>query len=454
MFLKDSITDNTRDKIISFAILPIVFSSFFMQYYVHIIKSYVLYMLIILAAAGVIGFVALDRLKSSVKTMCGLWYAAIVCVAVNIVRTEFDLNVYVDLVTFLCCAVMLACTGSRRILYTRAAWVIVGFSVYFAVSIWYQMLFPQQYEQCFLQYLPDKPKYVIMNLVNTGEGFTGFSTNPGYTAGHLAAGILMVFAYTVGQPVRTGRFAGGCGLLSFLLISMFMTGKRAPCVFLAVILVAILFVTLDRKQRVSAMKIGLAAGAVGLLVLVIFWKQLRQIPLIARLFETAVGLISGEDVSNNRAILYEFGGKLFRMNPLFGVGWCNFRRMGAGVITQQTELEAHNIYLQLVCETGIVGAAVILTPIAAFLFKTYRALEAVLKSREEKHARWKVWMIFSFGYQLYFLVNGTMDNLLYDHNYVIIYFVALSMFMSYHRMRRNKRSEKRNSSNGKRKKHL
>ena len=425
-----------------------------MQYYVHIIKSYALYMLIILACAGVIGLVALDRLKGSLKTICRYWYVAIVCIAINIVRTEFDLNVYVDLVTFVCCAVMMACTGSRKVMYRKAGRVIVAFALYFAVSIWFQILFPDQYSQCFANYLPDRPKHVVLSLAASGVGYTGLSTNPGYTAGHLAAGILMVFAYTATRRVKSKQFLGGCALLAFLLVSMFMTGKRAPCVFVILVLAAALFVTLDKKQKIIAAKIALAACGIGILVLVIFWKQLSGIPLIARLFETAVGLISGEDVSNNREILYEFGGELFRKNPIFGVGWCNFRRMGAGVITQFTELEAHNIYLQLLCETGIIGAAVILTPIFVFLIQTCRSLVKVSRSKKASAAGWKRLLLFSFGYQLYFVVNGAMDNLLYDHNYVIIYFVALSIFMSYRRFQKKVRTGKRITYASKRKKHL
>lgn len=454
MLLHHKLSEAERNWIISFMILPIMISSFFMQYYVHFIKSYVLYMLIMLVSAAVIGSVAMNRLRSSWKTLCSLWYVAIVCVMINIIRTEFDLNVYVDLVTFVCCAVMMACTGRNRLIYKKAVWIIVAFSVYFAASVWFQMLFPEQYRRCFANYLPERPMYVVLGLANEGAGYTGFSTNPGYTAGHLAAGILMVFAYTLTRPIKSKGFLGGCALLAFLLISMFMTGKRAPGVFILATLAAVLFVTLDKKQKMRTIKIAFKAGCIGILLLLIFRKPLSGIPFLARLFDTLEGLLSGEDVSNNRAILYEFGMKLFRMNPLFGVGWCNFRRMGAGVITQFTELEAHNIYLQLLCETGIVGAAVILTPIVVFLYQTYRAVVETARSTQAGAAGWKMLLLFSFGYQLYFVVNGTMDNLLYDHNYVIMYFAALSMFMSYRRYQHKASFGQRNSYSPKRKKRL
>ncbi len=428
MRIKQRITTK-ETKLVECLLLFFVFSSFFMQYYVHFIQSFLLYMGVIVAGALGLFLLSPKRFIASFHSLLLLWYIAIAVIAVNIIRTPFNVNVYVDLVTFVACAVMVACVGDKKEVFNATQKLILCFSLYFAISVWFQMLFPATYKIVFANFLPPRPKNVVLNAALQNEGYTGFCTNPGYTAGHIAAGILLLVALFIGLSGKKRLLAGGTTV--FLLISMFLTGKRAPCLIMVLVIFLAFFVTFSKKAKITALKWGLPT--VGIVVALSFLGRglLDNIPFFGRLYETVDGLFTGADVSNNRAILYQFGGELFSTNPAFGVGWCNFRRMGVGVITQFAELEAHNIYMQLLCETGIFGFLIIMTPIIVFLITSYKALVRARMLHNMKHGGWSTLLLFAFSYQAYFLLNGFFDNMLYDHNYLLLYFLAFAMVMTF-----------------------
>ena len=419
-----------QDKIISIAIAMFVFSSFFMQYYVHIIKSFVLYMFVIVVAAVLIMSVSFSELKKSLKSICVFWYVAIICIAINIIRTPFDLNVYVDLITFLTCIIMVACCGKENKNFDLAMKIILLFSVYYAVSVWFQYLFPNMYNEVYLSWLPARPRKSIIKSVAENAGFVGFSTNAGYTASHIAAGVILTFSKLKNFSLKLKENLKKYGLLLFLLISMFMTGKRAACIFILGSLFCVLLALIEKKYRKTTISVMIVIFVISIISIIVFRDSLVDVPFFGRIIETVEGLMNGKDVSSNRFTLYAFALKLFETNPIFGVGWCNFRRLGAGVITKVTELEAHNIYLQMLCEIGVIGFIIVLTPLLVFVLITYKQLKKCVSTGTNMSYEWRTLLAFSFGYQLYFLLCGLLDNTLYDHNYVLILFFCYAITMT------------------------
>ena len=78
---------------------------------------------------------------------------------------------------------------------------------------------------------------------------------------------------------------------------------------------------------------------------------------IGRLGATISGIEQGEDVSNNRSLWASFMTEWWQENKLFGIGWESFKKRivykGYGNVPN-----AHNVYKQVLCETGYVGEAV------------------------------------------------------------------------------------------------
>ena len=180
--------------------------------------------------------------------------------------------------------------------------------------------------------------------------------------------------------------------------------------------------------RISKVLLAVAIGIVALLFLGEFFSA---IPAFSRIAASIVGLISGNDISNNRAKLYEFAIRLFVENPLFGVGWGQYRVKTVGNVTLIETIETHNIYLQMLCEMGIIGFSCMIVPMINSL---RLALKNVKESISEKEPIiWKSLLLFSLGYQVFFCVYGLTGNPLYDHNCLLMYLMAIMIGIVYQR---------------------
>lgn len=431
---------NRRNEIVSWLLLIFVISSFCTHYYIHLLRSNVIYACVLAATSAAILYLCWGRFLNSLQTICVAWYAATVVICINIIRTPLDINTYVDMVAFGTGCVMLGCCGNRKKVFDKAFYVILAFALYYAVTLWIQVLLPEVYDK-FLVLLPDKPREYVQKLEMEGTGYTGFTINPGFTAAHMIAGIFVICAGLYRSRLSGRKLAAGLSALAFLGLSLFMTGKRAPLLFLAVTLLVMAFIPLDKKTRSKWLKVaGISAVVLAVLVLV-FQNLLRMIPVFDRLFQSVEAMFSGEDVSSNRSRLYALAWQLAKEHPIFGIGWNQYRKATVGTVTVINELDVHNIYLQMLCETGIVGLVIVVIPMIGFFFATYKAVKYVFTSRKLRYREWKMPLLFSAAYQCYFLIYGFTENPLYDHNYVLMYFFACAITAAFMRAKnRAKRS--------------
>ena len=120
-----------------------------------------------------------------------------------------------------------------------------------------------------------------------------------------------------------------------------------------------------------------------------------MIPVFDRIFQSLEAMLSGEDVSNNRSRLYAFAWQLARENPIFGIGWNQYRKATVGTVTVLNELDVHNIYLQMLCETGIVGLISVVVPMLVFFFATYKAVRYAFANEGHGLHVWRMPLLYS-----------------------------------------------------------
>lgn len=231
-----------------------------------------------------------------------------------------------------------------------------------------------------------------------------------YTDYVLYLGMAVCCADLAVKP-RTGRrIAFNALSLAFLLLAMVVLGRRGELLAAAVAIGALVLALCSRRKRRIILMVGtvLAVGCAALVLA--FLPQLGKVPVLARYVETIEQLLSGADITSGRGILMAMGWAGFVSKPLFGLGWGQYVQMSAQIGMCDTDgnliEDCHNIYLQFLCETGIVGAVLLIVPIFYLLITTCRMLRAAKTMEDKLPLRF---VAISFLLQIFLLTLGMYD---------------------------------------------
>ena len=140
-----------------------------------------------------------------------------------------------------------------------------------------------------------------------------------------------------------------------------------------------------------------------------------------RLIQMLVDLKNGRDFSNGRFALYGVAFALFLKNPIFGIGWGEFANYA--ILTGNTRVRnVHCVYLQLLCETGIVGLTVILSSI---LYNYISSIKTAIKKPNNYLIE------FSILSQSFFIFISLIDNAILLQHFWLIYPITMLIIFKY-----------------------
>lgn len=202
------------------------------------------------------------------------------------------------------------------------------------------------------------------------------------------------------------------------ILALIFTTKRGP--LLAISLSLLITMYLCSKGSLSKKIIRLLPPAIVSLIgfLVVYIIK----PSLFSRFENKDNILS------NRQYLWNYAWEFFKESPLIGKGWGyyshNFSFSLSGV--EVSNLNAHNTYLQLLAETGILGATIFLCLFVFGLSKIYSRLITLVNRDEEC----KTEIVFSFAYQVFFLIHAITENALYDRVTFLPYILALAFCLN------------------------
>ena len=213
-------------------------------------------------------------------------------------------------------------------------------------------------------------------------------------------------------------------------VALLLTGKRGHIVFFLMAFYLLLyFYNSDKKKSRIFIMIGvvLVTLVLGSVVLAVF-PVLGN--FIVRFRETAA---SG-DVTQNRVIFWDLALQWFRAHILLGIGWGQFQSMCLS--TTGYAAHVHNVYLQLLCETGIVGSVIYVGWMAFNLLSAISLYQGIRKKEYSVSKEDEYLMAFSLCFQLFFLLYCITGNPLYDEEMYIPYFMSCSICVFYNRKQR------------------
>ena len=130
------------------------------------------------------------------------------------------------------------------------------------------------------------------------------------------------------------------------------------------------------------------------------------------------------DLTSERSVLWSLAFRLFLEHPILGIGWGHFHDHLPEELNHLDNV--HNNYLQLLCETGIVGFLLVMVPLILVFIETV-SLIRINKRKTNREPMVMALNIASFGMQVFFLVLGFLDPCIYKMLFWAIFAMAVMM---------------------------
>ena len=216
------------------------------------------------------------------------------------------------------------------------------------------------------------------------------------------------------------------------LAALLLTGKRGVLIW-SIIAVTVTYMVSDKFKVSTIVRFILIVAVVTLSMYLLSFK----IPAITYVFSRFQK--AGEDnASLERFEMWKMAIEKFKDNPIFGNGFWKFRQYYSESDLSKIyhhnderyqNLNAHNVYLQLLCETGVVGLALYLTALGSVLTRT---VILVRNMKPDVPESYRFGAMLSMNIQIFYIIYSMTGNCLYD---MVFYFyavaLALTMCLSY-----------------------
>ena len=212
------------------------------------------------------------------------------------------------------------------------------------------------------------------------------------------------------------------GIILFL--GLLLTGKRAHLFMGALVFFLSFFVGYEGKKEGNAIVKGsiLAVALVGVLFIVMPFLPADN--TIAKGVNTIVNFdLDDEDIMHGRQLLYAEAILMGNSAPLTGHGWGSFKKT---VDYRGASTDAHNIYLQLYAEQGIIVAGIFVLSAIVLVYTNLKLLKK-LRRKYPEHSKEVTLAKLSFCFLLFFYLYGLTGNGIYNVDFLIVLGLGVSI---------------------------
>lgn len=286
--------------------------------------------------------------------------------------------------------------------------IFVIFSLVYALFTIYSFFFPDSYYKIAELYFTQKQFNVIKSLMNT-NGYSGLAGQTGNNGFMMSIGIGIIFCSLHFNKEK--KYKIKMILLSVILLAVLLTAKRSFLIINAVICLGYCLNKVNLKNIIKHLLLG-SFILLTVISVIVFMNTQKEVNVFNTIFD-----FSG-DISSGRFDLYKEAWRQFGMSPIIGNGIQSFKILSNIISPSGGTLETHNIYFQLLCETGILG-------LVGFISILYFNLTKVITLRryEVIEKKYKVILTTSLYIQILFILYGMFGNPMNDVQMLFIYFV-------------------------------
>lgn len=286
---------------------------------------------------------------------------------------------------------------SKVFVYCGVVFAFFTFIFYFSSSLYSQyinLMFPQN-------------SWYLMRNYEKGY-MCGLTRNTAFNAGYILFGISVLAMRLINRDIK--RKTSTIIIVIGMVIALFLTVKRNAILFGLAALGITYIVSSNRKDKVVKI---IAWLIVGILLLALVSEF---IPGVSSALDKTILQSEEGDISNGRFFKYAETIAVFVRNPVLGTGWGSMKTNAALLFSGVDS--AHNIYLQLLAETGIVGFLIFA------MFFIFNLRQAVIIIKDESYIEYKLESMIALFIEIYFLLYGLTGNPLYDAAFNIPYLLA------------------------------
>lgn len=201
-----------------------------------------------------------------------------------------------------------------------------------------------------------------------------------------------------------------------LVIGLLLTGKRM-LLAVPVIIFTVMLLFSKRRNKSATLLLSLA------LVIAIVFIALNVMPKSIVVFDRFT--MYEDDTLRGRDLLWTYALLIFKSNPLIGCGFGAYNTLASslGLTTGSGAIwstNAHNIYIQLLAETGIIGTLLF----SIWMFKSLIdaiKLNKIIEVVDTETQHDKVFTYFCIFVQCVILLYGLTGNPIYVVNELMLY---------------------------------
>lgn len=252
--------------------------------------------------------------------------------------------------------------------------------------------------------------------------YTGLHAVPGQAAGAILFALGILVCYCLLKLYSKNKVKMRYYLIAALpLLAILLTGKKGVLIAgVASFLLLTIFLMAQRKQmfRLLLLFALIVAG-----YNVFRWYVLAHpdISFLYRFYQFFEAMETGNEtvLTTGRNVLYEYAIELWQQHKLLGIGWRVFRDYTTSVYGYATKHDVNLDYLQMICECGIIGFTLMMTPILITLYRTINLARRTLKLNLSFDSKLSI-MVACF-IQFFTLIYAFFEIPFYDRTFFIVY---------------------------------
>lgn len=170
-------------------------------------------------------------------------------------------------------------------------------------------------------------------------------------------------------------------LLIWLSFSLTISASRSVFIYFALaVIFSVIFHLVKRNQDSKRLLCLIACATIALFAVEYFYPLIHKLFTAHNNFSSGLGRLDSESGTGRRGVEWDKAWLVFKHYPIFGYGWNGYAKQSVlmhplfpnAALNSGLFTNCHNLILQLLAETGLMGTGIILLGIAYSIYRMLR----------------------------------------------------------------------------------